>query len=185
MKRTDTLRLLRCSSFNTPPCGIFSLRRDKTLKKATSCALLIFLLTIYACAGCSSASGYEETFFGRDTYSETAHICTNEDMLIAEPILDEIESSFSYIGESDDCKEKFGALSPYCLTNSDAVSETHDIQFITAKTDGNCGYIWIRYSREGFDKDKHSVVGSWDILSRIKIEKTGDVWTAAEVKEHP
>ncbi|MGN1089075.1 MAG: hypothetical protein ACI4Q6_01635 [Huintestinicola sp.] len=155
------------------------------MKKIKSIALIILLLMTYAYTGCSSDNEYEEKYFGKDTYLETKHICNNEDKIIVQPILDQIENAFSYIGESNDCKKKFGALSRYCLSLSDVVSETHDIQFITAKTEGNYGYIWIRYSQEGFNKNNQRVVGSWDVLSRIEIEKIDDVWMAIEVNEHP
>lgn len=158
------------------------------MKKVKAAAVILTFIITNALAGCSFPKGYEEEFFGTDTYRETKHICSHGDKLIVQPILYQIEKAFSYSDDSHDCEEQFGVLARYCLCKEsypDVVKENHDIKFVTAKINGSTGYIWIRYSQEGLDKDGNRNTGSKDVLSRIELEKTDDVWTAIDIDEAP
>ena len=45
------------------------------------------------------------------------------------------------------------------------------------------GYMWVRYTREGFDSDGNRVYGSWKIPSRWKIQKQNGKWEIIDIFE--
>jgi len=47
------------------------------------------------------------------------------------------------------------------------------------------GYIWVKYTCEGFDSKGSKTYGSWEIPSRWKIHKENGKWKVIEIKERP
>ena len=160
------------------------------MKKSRIITLLFVVVLIFTFAWCSSQSqDYNAKYFGVVKYAETKHNCSEKDRKEVQQVLDDIENAFCYDDINEDCNEKLGVLSKYCLCKNDypdVVREKHTIDFVTAKITGNSGYIWIRYNQEGFDgKSDEPLTGSWDILSRIEIAKKDGKWVAVFVDEAP
>lgn len=152
--------------------------------------MLSFVLSMmFAFSSCSANNKNPEVkYFGIMKYAETMHICSKKDKEEIYPILDKIEKAFSYDDEKHDCKEELGELSRYCIcrdTYPYVVSENHSIEFITANLKRDNGYVWIRYSSEGLDKNGEVYTGSWDILSRIELKNIDGVWVAVDIDEAP
>ena len=47
------------------------------------------------------------------------------------------------------------------------------------------GYIWVRYTHQGFDANGDLTYGSWNIPSRWKIHKENGKWHVVEILEAP
>lgn len=126
----------------------------------------------------------EEAFFG-EKLSELEIECTPEDRIAIQPVLDFADEAFSYLGDVDS-HELFGELGIYSYNNySDVISETHGIDFLTAKLNGDSGYLWIKYFQEGYDETGERTTGSWECKSRWSLEKINGEWVVTDVLEHP
>lgn len=132
-------------------------------------------LSLTGCVSDSTEVNWEEEFFGKETYAELQMGVSFSDRKAVQPVLDFADEAFSFIVATDEDKkeaeEKFGKLHIYCLTHDDVVSEAHAIDFLSAKTDGNNGYLWVQYFQEGYDKNGDRTCGAWGIKSRWTIEK--------------
>lgn len=128
---------------------------------------------------------WEEDFYGKETYAELQIECTAEDRIAVQPVLDYADEVFSYLGDGDKY-ELFGKLGIYSYNNySDVVSETHGIDFLTAKLNGDSGYLWIKYFQEGYDETGECTTGSWECKSRWSLKKTDGEWVVSDILEHP
>ena len=126
---------------------------------------------------------WEEDFYGKETYAELQIECTAEDRAAIQPVLDFADEAFSYLGDGDKY-ELFGKLGLYSYNNyKDVVSENHGIDFLTAKLDGDSGYLWIEYFQEGYDETGELTTGSWSIKSRWTLEKSNGEWVVTDVLE--
>ena len=47
------------------------------------------------------------------------------------------------------------------------------------------GYIWVNYTRQGFDDEGNLVHGSWEIPSRWRIKRMNGEWEIVEIEEAP
>lgn len=152
-------------------------------------ALTAIALSLSSCTSDSAEANWEEEFFGKETYAELQMGVSFSDRKAVQPVLDFADEAFAFIVATDEDKkeaeEKFGKLHIYCLTHDDVVSEAHTIDFLSAKTDGNSGYLWVQYSQEGYDKNGKCTCGAWGIKSRWTIEKNDDKWVVADILEHP
>ena len=126
----------------------------------------------------------EEVFFG-EKLSELQIECTAEDREAIQPVLDFADEAFSYLGDSDKY-ELFGKLGRYCYNNySDVVSEKHGIDFLTAKLDGDSGYLWVNSWQNGYDASGEVTTGCGMHKSRWALEKLNGEWVVANVLEAP
>lgn len=152
-------------------------------------ALTAIALSLSSCTSDSAEANWEEEFFGKKTYAELQMGVSFSDRKAVQPVLDFADEAFAFIVATDEDKkeaeEKFGKLHIYCLTHDDVVSEAHAIDFLSAKTDGNSGYLWVQYSQEGYDKNGKCTCGAWRIKSRWTIEKIDDKWVVTDILEHP
>ena len=125
-----------------------------------------------------------EKYFGNQ-YKEMLHIMSFQDKKQANEIMEIVDDAFSFIGNREIADSKYGELSRYCITEEDAVTEKHDLKFITADFNKNKGYLWFVYNQEAFDNNNQKTSGSWDILVRVTVEKTNQDWIVVDTKEHP
>lgn len=125
-----------------------------------------------------------QLYFG-DQYTQILLPTSLEDYIIARDILEEAETALSTITDEEDASERFGQLGYLCVTNSYAVSETHNLDHIASCFSGNSGYIWVKYSTEAYDENGTLLSGSWRILSRWELRKTEDGWIVISVREAP
>lgn len=127
----------------------------------------------------------EKDYYG-ENYNEILHIASLNDRYMSSKVLKQIDDAFSFIGTKDEADEKFGVLGRYTVDSSRAVSEEHDLKFITANLYDESGYIWVSYSQEIFDDNGNSVGGSWNVLSRMYLSRRGkDIWAVVNIWEHP
>ncbi len=152
-------------------------------------AITAIALSLTGCISDPTEVNWEEEFFGKETYAELQMGVSFSDRKAVQPVLDFADEAFSFIVATDEDKkeaeEKFGKLHTYCLTNDDVVSEAHAIDFLSAKTDGNNGYLWVHYYREGYDKNGDCTCGAWGIKSRWTIKKIDGEWVVTDILEHP
>ena len=47
------------------------------------------------------------------------------------------------------------------------------------------GYVWIKYTCQGFDADGNRTYGSWNISSRWKIHWESGKWEIVKINENP
>ena len=125
-----------------------------------------------------------EKYFGSQ-YKEILHTMSFQDRKQANEIMEIVDDAFSFIGNREIADSKYGELSRYCITEEDAVTEKHDLKFVTADFNKNKGYLWFVYNQEAFDNNNQRTSGSWDILVRVTVEKTNQDWIVVDTKEHP
>lgn len=127
----------------------------------------------------------DKSYFGNQ-YNEILHPMSVQDKKQATEIMKMIDEAFSFIGKDTDAKNKFKALSRYCVSEAYcAVSEEHSLKLITADFDETKGYLWFVYDQEAFTGSGKKAMGSWDILVRATLEKSDKGWTVVDTKEHP
>ncbi len=159
--------------------------------KRTICFVAILLLsTIFLCS-CRSEyyRDYQVEFFG-DNYDEINYSCSAEDKAELEPVLKLAEKAFSAFPKNEkEAKKKFGKLYLYTNyiddPNEIPVTEKHEIHFITGKTSGNSGYIWLNYSRSNYDANGELLIGDADINTRWELKKKNGEWTVTSTLEAP
>lgn len=128
---------------------------------------------------------WEEDFYGKETYAELDIECTAEDRIAVQPVLDFADEAFSYLDGGDE-HELFGELGRYSYNNyRDVVSEEHNIDFLTAKLDGDSGYLWVNSWQTGYNAAGESITGSGKHKSRWSLEKSNGEWVVSDILEHP
>lgn len=128
-----------------------------------------------------------QSYFG-ENYKEIFRITDLGDKAIANNLMEEIDSAFSFIGSAQEAEQKHGVLSRYSITSSpdQKLQEVHKVKLISADFAADAGYIWIEYSSETYDADSGKMQsGSWGILTRMTVEKINGEWVFTACKEHP
>lgn len=127
-----------------------------------------------------------QAYFGKN-YHEIFRYTSLSDRKIAKAIIEKMDDAFSFIGTEQEAAEKFGLLSRYSVKNQSNknLKETHHIKCVAAAFQDDSGYIWIEYSREVHTDNGELDNGSWNILARMELEKTGGEWNVIHCKEHP
>ena len=133
-----------------------------------------------------AGKNWEEEFFGKETYAELKFACSDEDFEAVQPVLDLAEEAFSYLGnDKDEAYKKFGKLGYYSISHKGLFSESHTLDFITARLDNNSGYMLIVYSQTGYEKNDKLLCGSGGVKARWTLEKTDSEWVVTKTLEHP
>lgn len=128
------------------------------------------------------------SYYDTGEVSLLAYIGSREDRRIAQTVLDQAEQAFSDIGQSsyEEAIKTYGQLGGYCITGGRVSTETHQLDLWSANFDGRTGYMWVYYSRAGFDEAGKKVTGSTDIPALWRLGKTWDGdWVVMDIKEHP
>lgn len=132
---------------------------------------------------------WELEFYGEEIYSELRIEMTPEDRAELQPLVDDIEAALSAVYEPDtDADSKYGKLAHYSFARDGfgaVSSETHELEVLTGKTDGNTAVLWIRYNHTGYNADGERITSCSVNTSRITAEKTDGKWTAVRIMEHP
>jgi len=134
----------------------------------------------------------DKDHFGTKVYSEMKVKPTQGDEEIAMKIIKSSNKAFSCYGSEKEANKKFGALSVYCHLSSDYSNfdrEKHKLKFITAKTNGANGYIWVKYYSIAYDKNGEIINGSGTksemITARWKISNISGTWVVTCTDEAP
>ena len=132
-----------------------------------------------------------EEHFGKEKYSELDEGYSNSDKKELEPLMKEIDKAMNYFGTEKEAKKLFGELSYYSTVDyedelsADEVKIDVDWDFVTCKLYTDTGYMWIKYTKEVFDKKGKIVQGCADIESRLTLVDFGGGWTVVNVDEAP
>lgn len=145
--------------------------------------VLVILRTAFLYIGNISISPNKD-YFG-DEYVQIIFPTSISDYLIAKQVINEANKALSTITDDETAELKFGNLSYLCVTHEETVKETHKLHFISANFKNNKGYIWVKYSSEGYDKNGEVICGSWGILSKWELEKVDNSWVVKSIHEHP
>lgn len=109
-------------------------------------------------------------------------------------IMETAENAFSEVGITEkEAEEKYGILSRYCYTQrayGDVVKEKHKLRLwsviLDTHTSEHAGYMWVYYSRKGFDESGKINTGSRGILSLWCLEQDGNgQWRVVDIVESP
>lgn len=159
--------------------------------KSKVCIFCTFVSILsFVLAGCGEMQeNCIEEFFGKETYAELDKTCTPEDEAALQPVLKLAEEAFSFHGTEEEASELFGELARYSVfaeapEDEKTVSERHEIKFLTAKLDGDSGYMWVKYSQRGFNKENEITYGS-GAESRWTLSRVDGEWVVTEVREAP
>lgn len=123
-------------------------------------------------------------FFG-DKYNQIIYPTSISDYLIAKETLEQADKALSTITIPAVAEQKFGKLGRLCITDNDAVSSEHKLQFIAANFSDDEGYIWVKYTVTAYDGSGKVTFGSHDILARCELEKVDGEWVVTSLSEHP
>ena len=128
--------------------------------KRRTCIFSAFVSVLsFALTGCEEVQeDCIEQYFGKETYAERYEMCTPEDEAALQPVLKLAEEAFSFHGTESEASKRFGVLARYSVfaaapEGERTVLEEHGLQFLTAKLDGDSGYIWVDYNQTGFNKE--------------------------------
>ena len=123
-------------------------------------------------------------YFGNE-YKQIIYPTSISDYITSKTILKEADNALSTITNDETAEKDFGELGYLCITDDQAITEKHKLKFIAADFSIDSGYIWVKYSSEAYDKEGELTYGSFNILSRWKIEKKDNNWVVTSIKEHP
>lgn len=127
-------------------------------------------------------------YYDGQEISMLLYIGSREERRTAQAVLAQAERAFSDIGLSSDeeAVKTYGQLGRYCITDDRVSAETHRLDLWSARFQGRTGYMWVYYSREGFDETGKRVTGSWKIPTLWRLGKNWDGdWVVMDIREHP
>lgn len=150
--------------------------------------LLLFAASLYAFRYMSLDREFHHNIktFGEETYKEIFSLHDSKDE--AESLMEFAEEAFSFIGSEADAINQFGILGRYSCTDAGAVAESHSLDYIVSRMEGDRGYIWVAYTRASLDPGGEAISASGSdktrILARWVVERHGpDLWTVTQVWE--
>lgn len=160
------------------------------MRKSMIRILIVGLCILFFIAALRTALVYcgnyypNKDYFGNE-YTQIIYPTSISDYLIAREVLKEADKALSTITNLERAEANFGELGYLCVTDNDAVTEKHKLEFISACFSGDEGYIWVKYSSEAYNKDGDVTFGSWRILSKWQLEKRDNQWVVISINEHP
>lgn len=168
-------------------------RKSKIIKRAFIASFLIVCTFIFGFV-CNivysnlQPNCYEE-YFGKEIYSELNEGSSPSDKQEVQPIIKKVDKALKFTGNEKSAKKRFGELAWYTPAYASEIEGVKVVEakvtFLTAKLYHDTGYLWIKYSQYGYEKNGDLSFGSADIQSRITLVKYGDEWTAVNVMEAP
>lgn len=170
-------------------------RKHKIIKRVITAFLLIVFTFILGFvwhivySNSPMATNCIEEYYGKEIYSELNEGSSPGSRQVLQPIIKKVEKALKFTGNEKNAKKKFGELARYTPAYSSDIDEAKvveaNVTFLTAKLYHDTGYLWIKYSQYGYEKNGELSFGSSDIQSRITLVKYGDEWTAVNVIEAP
>lgn len=127
-------------------------------------------------------------YYDGQEISMLLYIGSREERCTAQAVLAQAERAFSDIGQSsyEEAVKTYGQLGRYCITDDRVSAETHRLDLWSARFEGRTGYMWVYYSREGFDETGERVTGSRKIPTLWRLGKNWDGnWVVMDIREHP
>ncbi len=129
-----------------------------------------------------------ESFFGKELYSEITHTSSSYEKEIGMMIKTKIEEIAGCQGTEEDIPnmEDTDALEDfYYFTVKDAKTQEIKLKLITCIINGNEGHVWLDYSLVRYGENGKIVNSSNDILLLCYIEKQWGEWKVVQTKEAP
>ncbi|MBR3816305.1 MAG: hypothetical protein IKJ27_06240 [Clostridia bacterium] len=153
-------------------------------------ALFIILVINFPIYRLIAFPGYMRNFYSQEDIQKVMYIGTLWDRAAVRDVMNLANEAFSDCGHTeDDNYKKYGELSVYASSIDiypETVKTKYSLKLWSAHLDDNEGYMWVRYSQEGVNKEGETDYGSWGILSLWKVEKdTNGKWVVTDTKEHP
>lgn len=119
------------------------------------------------------------------------HTCTEEERQAVRPVLEKAESVFRYIGTEAEADLSFGPLARYYHFaedgNPDIAKIDLTLNLITAKIDGDEGYMWVEYCIDSYDSKGELCYSSGSeeekILSYWEIRRIDGNWEVVRIIE--
>lgn len=126
-------------------------------------------------------------YYDGQEISMLLYIGSREERRTAQAVLAQAERAFSDVGLSyEEAENAYGQLGRYCITDDRVSAETHQLELWSARFDGSTGYMWIHYSRSGYDKTGKKVTGSRAVAALWHLGKNWDGdWVVMDIREHP
>ena len=126
-----------------------------------------------------------------NVFATLNHVCTEEEHETVLPILEKAESVFRFIGTENEADPEAGPLARYYHFkedgNPDIVKIDLTLSLITAKIDGDKGYMWVEYCIDSYDSNGELCYSSGTeeekILSYWEIERIGGTWKVIRIIE--
>lgn len=164
------------------------------MKKRTTYIIILTIIAVIILIICiisPIASLYSECkfYYGRENAKEMLIPTSSEDKKIAEKIIKEVDSAFSFTGSKKDAVKKYGVLSQYCSSDSATKSQRHELSLRKSKFEKSTGYIWFEYWCRFLNKNGDEISGSGSasnkILVKLYLEKTHNKWEVTDILEAP
>lgn len=148
-------------------------------------AILIYFFPVYRYFELASMN-----YYSNNQIAKAMYIGSKEHRTEAQPVLKLAGEAFADINHTgEDNKKAYGILARYATDIDDynnAAYDEHSLKLWSAHLGEKEGWIWVCYSSEIFNKDGHTLKGSWDIPSLWKVEKDNNgKWIVTEIIEHP
>ncbi|MBR6824986.1 MAG: hypothetical protein IKM59_00380 [Oscillospiraceae bacterium] len=159
------------------------------------CALGAVILLVIA--GCLYAFRYMSLdrefhhnlkFFSEETYKEIFALKDTKDK--AASLMETAEEAFSFVGTPTEAGERFGLLGRYSCTDTKAVAEEHELDYIISNIGEKEGHIWVAYWQAALDPGGEAISASGSekqrILSRWTVKLAENrTWIVTEILEGP
>ena len=157
-------------------------------------AVLLSGITTYAVTDLYRKYKPYEYFFKNgevNVFRTLNHTCTEEERQAVRPVLEKAESVFRYIGTEAEADLSVGPLARYYHFaedgNPDIAKIDLTLNLITAKIDGDEGYIWVEYCIDSYDSKGELCYSSGSeeekILSYWEIQLIDGNWEIVRIIE--
>ena len=157
-------------------------------------AVLLSGITTYAVTDLYRKYKPYEYFFKNgevNVFRTLNHTCTEEERQAVRPVFEKAESVFRYIGTEAEADLSVGPLARYYHFaedgNPDIAKIDLTLNLITAKIDGDEGYIWVEYCIDSYDSKGELCYSSGTeeekILSYWEIQLIDGNWEVVRIIE--
>ena len=169
---------------------VICMKKNKIIIILSIIIVLIAIVVVSCAIGKSNSPKYEkhaEDFWGKEKYSELFTGISEEDRETLQPVIDEIDRAFSFLGSRKEAKKQFGELSYYSMCEEGCVREEHDFTVHAAKLDfeKGKGYMWINYTLIGFTKSGKECFCDSNVISRLSLVLEDGEWKVTKISEAP
>jgi hypothetical protein len=157
-------------------------------------AVLLSGITTYAVTDLYRKYKPYEYFFKNgevNVFRTLNHTCTEEERQTVQPVLEKAESVFRYIGTEAEADLSVGPFTRYYHFaedgNPDIAKIDLTLNLITAKIDGDEGYMWVEYCIDSYDSKGELCYSSGTeeekILSYWEIRRIDRNWEVVRIIE--
>ena len=151
--------------------------------------LLIILLAVTAGPICNYilSPAYVKDYYG-DSYNELLRPTPLAGYIAGKQVISQADKAFSSFLDRQSAEASFGVLGRYCIhtdSHPDAIRQTHNLHMLSAHTNHDSGYVWVRYTSKAYKQEGTMVTGSSNVYSRWTIQRQDGTWVVTNIQEHP